>query len=170
MDTVPRTGAPTVVLGYERCPGGIAALRAAADLTQRIGGTLHLVHAVPPADVVPMAGVTGAPIALPVEQDPESLARQVEEQTAAIRAAVADLLPEGMVPTVVVRSMHPAALIAQEADRLEAYVVVVGATESGFGAALDRALSGGSTAHALEQDVRHHARWPLLVVPTPEKD
>ncbi len=169
METAANTSAPTVVLGYENCPGGVAALRAASDLVRRIGGTLLVVHAVPPMDVLPMTGVTGAPIAMPMEPDPDELARQLAEQTAAIHTAVNELLPDGSA-TVVVRAMHPAALIAQEADRVGAYMVVVGATESGFGAALDRVFTGGSTAHALESDVRHHARWPLLVVPSPDKE
>ena len=161
---------PTVVLGYETCPAGLAALRAAADLVRRIDGALLVVHAVPAMDALPMTGVTGAPIAMPMGPDPEELERQLQEQTAAISKAVGEALPNDTPPTVVVRAMHPAALIAQEADRVGAYMVVVGATESGFGAALDRALSGGSTAHALESDVRHHARWPLLVVPSPDQE
>jgi len=163
------TSTPTVVLGYEQCPAGVAALQAAADLVRRIGGSLHVVHAVAPLDVVPMTGITGAPIALPTELDPDELNRQLSEETRVVEKAVAEALTTQTPHTVVVRAMHPAALIAQEADRVSAYMVVVGATESGFGAALDRALSGGSTAHALEQDVRHHAHWPLLVVPSPDK-
>ena len=161
---------PTVVLGYEQCPAGVAALQAAADLVRRIGGTLHVVHAIAPLDVVPMTGITGAPIALPTELDPDELERQLTVETSVIERAVAGQLSQDTPHTVVVRAMHPAALIAEEADRVNAYMVVVGATESGFGAAIDRALTGGSTAHALEQDVRHHAHWPLLVVPSPDKD
>lgn len=160
---------PTVVLGYEQCPAGVAALQVAADLVRRLGGTLHVVHAVAPLDVVPMTGITGAPIALPTELDPEELERQLSVETSVLEREVTSQVPQDTPHTVVVRAMHPAALIAQEADRVGAYMVVVGATESGFGAAIDRALRGGSTAHALEQDVRHHARWPLLVVPSPDK-
>ena len=156
---------PTIVLGYQECPAGTAALQVAADLTRRLGGSLHVVHALPFLDVGTITAVSGAPIAVPDTLDTEQLEQLKAEQSATIEA----VLREVDVPhTLTVDSAHPATLIAREAERVQAYLVVVGASQSGFGAAIDRALSGGSTAHALEQDVRHHSRWPLLLVPSPE--
>src|SRR6476469_2274428 len=100
---------PTVVLGYEQCPAGVAALQVAADLVRRIGGTLHVVHAVAPLDVVPMTGITGAPIALPTELDPDELERQLTVETSVIEREVTSQVPQDTPHTVVVRAMHPAA-------------------------------------------------------------
>jgi nucleotide-binding universal stress UspA family protein len=156
---------PTIVLGYEDCPAGAAAFTVATDLVRRLNGSLHVVHALAQLDLGTLSAVSGAPIALPDSLDTEARERMESER----RSMLEEVVAAGGVPhTLVVESAHPATLIAREAEKVGAYLVVVGASASGFGAALDRALGGGSTAHALEKEVRHHSRWPLLIVPAPE--
>lgn len=154
---------PVVVLGYEDSPAGRAALRAAVELSGRLHARLHVVHAVPLLTPVTTAsaGIGGEPyVGLPLDGGEEERERVAD----AVQAQVAALLGDAPVRwTFAGEWGTPVDVLTQQADALDAYLLVVGAHAHGLGHALERLLSG-STSRGLER----RCRRPLLVVPVPE--
>lgn len=154
---------PVVVLGFEDSPAGHAALRTAAELCTRLRARLHVVHAVPLLTSVSStsAGLGAEPyVGLPLDGGEQERARIAD----AVQAQVAGLLGgSGGRWTFAAGWGPPVEVLTEQADEVDAYLLVVGAHKHGLGAALERLLSG-STSRGLER----RARCPLLVVPVPE--
>lgn len=158
-------GAPAVLVGYEDAPTARAALRAAADLAVRLGGSLHVAHAVPlvsPLTVTPDALAGGAFAAA----QPEDVEQNRAQADADVREHVGRLLGDLRAPwSLRVDVGNPVDILEDQAAEVDAYVVVVGARRSGVGAVVDHLLSG-STSRELER----RGRRPLLVVPEPRDE
>lgn len=138
-----------LVAGYDRRCGGEAAVRAAAGLAELIGATVHVVHAVDLADYG-------------IDPDIPQFETERDRHRAESRRAVGELLahlsgkwvyhdPAG----------DPAARLAQVADSVGAYLIVVGADHGGL---LRRALG----ENVVQQLLKHHHRRPVLVIPVPQ--
>lgn len=154
---------PVIVLGYEDSPAGRAALRAAAELCTRLRARLHVVHAVPLLTPVSStsAGLGAEPyVGLPLDGGEEERERIAD----AVQAQVAELLDGSSGRwTFAAQWGPPVEVLTEQADEVDAYLLVVGAHGHGLGAALERLLSG-STSRGLERRTRR----PLLVVPVPD--
>ncbi len=154
------TSTNVVVVGFDDSPPGRAALREGADLATRLGGSLHVVHAVPLLNAATAAsgGLGGEGyVGLPAEGGEE----QRERVADLVQAQVAELLTDHPGRwSFAAQWGTPVDVLEEQADEVGAYVVVVGAPTGGLGAAVERLLTG-STSRGLE---RRGSR-PVLVVP-----
>lgn len=153
-----RAGGPVVLAGYDDEPGGRAAVRAAGQLAERLGGSLHVVYAVPSGSLRVAPGAsTGGP---GVSATPD-LQEQQSRTEVSVRAQVETLLAEQSVDwSLTVQVGSPAEVIDEQAESVDAYMVVVGLRRGGIGKAVDRLLQG-STSRGLERRVER----PLVLVP-----
>lgn len=155
---------PLILVGYDDSPAGRSALCTAADLAARLGGSLKVVHAVPP--LTPLAaspaGLAGNGYVIP---PPEDAAEHRARAKETMGSEVGDLLAGATVSwTFDVVDGDAVTVLEEQCEVADAYVVVVGTRHAGIGTALDRLLTG-STSRGLQ---RRCAR-PVLVVPEPHK-
>ena len=158
---------PGVVVGYDERAGG-ATLRWAAELAARLGGRLHVVHAIaaPNPEAIPPGPALGVPYPV-VDPEATDKVRAGRERwlTDELTDTIAGLAPWSCAVTV----GNAADVLARTAEETGASFVVVGARCTGLGAAMERLLSG-STVRELERELQHehrgqHPGWALLVVP-----
>jgi nucleotide-binding universal stress UspA family protein len=159
-----QSSSPVILVGYDDSRAGRNALCTAADLAGRLGGTLKVVHAVPP--VAPLAaspaGLAGNGYVVP---PPEDTAEQRARTKESLGGVVGDLLAGTSVSWVFdVVDGDAVTVLEEQCQRAGAYLVVVGTRHAGIGTALDRLLTG-STSRGLQ---RRCAR-PVLVVPEPHE-
>ena len=159
----PTSAGPTVIVGFDDRPGTGHVLETAADLTQRLSGSLVVVHALPALPLPPLAagGEVAAGAAYAVPPDPRETA--VLSDSARTRAAQ-HLDPTGIPWRWVCEQAHPEDLIVQQAEQEGAYLIVVGAAERGLGAAVEHAVVGSTS-----KELGRITRWPLLHVPPPTR-
>jgi nucleotide-binding universal stress UspA family protein len=140
-------GTGRIVVGTDLDDPSIGVLRAAALEQQRTGGSVHVVHCVPPATLVPIGDPAGAmPVTVWPEIEEAALKRiDIVSREAGLRAA----------PEVVMNGASHG--LVQAATDLAADLVIVG-THARSG--LSR-LALGSVA----QQVVDNAPCPVLVVP-----
>lgn len=130
-------------------PHGKAVLRVARRLGQALGARIKVVHVATPAAGRRPHG-RGARGAAAVAEDVREEARLVEEAAAALRES-------GVEATGLLVEGPPVRTLLEEAERLEADMIVIGS--HGYGA-VARALLGSVSA-----GVVRHAACPVLVVP-----
>lgn len=139
-----------LVAGYDHPAGGDAAVHAAARFAELIGATVHVVHAVEPTDCGVDAEVQ------------EHLTRR-DLRLAECRAAVAQLFTQ-LPGRLSYHEPHgdPARCLAQVADLVGAYAVVVVADHHGF-------WHQAAGRNVVQRLLKHHHRRPLLVLPPPDR-
>ena len=138
-----------VVVGFDRDPASVRALGVAADLAERLGADVHVVHAVDLSDY-------------PV--DPDSATWDDDAAAAlAVERALADETLQGFGGHWTYRAVRgePADVIASVADDVDALLVVIGARREGAAAAISH-LVGPSVSKGL---LGHGSTRPVLVVP-----
>ncbi|MFN2540176.1 MAG: universal stress protein [Mycobacteriales bacterium] len=163
---------PVIVVGYDENHQGAAdvTLAQAADLTARLGGRLHVVQAIPAPrrETALPTGVLAVPelaVDLEAEQDRRDQGERELAEHLRARMASGDLSW-----TCEVDVGDPADVLADCAERVQAYLVVIGTRSRGVGAAFDRLLTG-STVRNLERRLGDERpglpMWSLVVVPHP---
>jgi nucleotide-binding universal stress UspA family protein len=159
-----QTSSPVVLVGFDDSHAGRHALCTAADLAVRLGGTLRVVHAVPP--IAPLAaspaGLAGNGYVVP---PPEDSAEQRARTKQSLSGVVGELLAPTNVPWEFdVVDGDAVTVLEEQCTHADAYLVVVGTRHAGIGTALDRLLTG-STSRGLQK----RCARPVLVVPEPHE-
>ncbi|MGN6301750.1 MAG: universal stress protein [Angustibacter sp.] len=138
-----------LVVGFDRNPTSVSALRVAVELAGRLDAEVHVVHAIDLADY-------------PV--DPDSATWEDDaDSTAADEKALAERALQGFAGPWTYRAARgePAEILASVADEVDALMVVVGARREGPAAAISHLVSP-SVSKAL---LGHGGTRPVLVVP-----
>lgn len=156
-----------VLVGFAEQRVSVAALRQAADLCRRLGAHLDVVHVVDTATYLSPGdptGLSGFPVGLPPDVADRSGMVTAERQRLAER--VSRELDGTPVPwSVHVREGRPSDVLAEMADDVDAYCLVVGTRGEGVAAFLERLLRP-SVSHALVG--RQHR--PVLLVTEPAEN
>lgn len=138
-----------LVVGFDRNPTSVSALRVAVELAGRLDADVHVVHAIDLADY-------------PV--DPDSATWEDDaDSTAAEERALAELTLQGFGGHWTYQAAHgePAELLASVADEVDALMVIVGARREGAAAAISHLVSPSVSKRLLG----HGSTRPVLVVP-----
>lgn len=158
---------PVVVTGVAEEESARCVLAQALDLTHRINGSLVVTHvvepAIPAAAPLPVSGMAGPPV-VPVEAAQVQTAARADAPEQWVRQVVNDVaadhglsdVPWSYRPAV----GDPGHTLADLANDLQAYCIVVGSRGEGLRATLTR-LVRPSTSRAVLR-ARH---TPVLVVP-----
>lgn len=138
-----------LVVGYDRHDAAPRALAFAADLADRLGGDLHIVHAINLSDY-------------PLDPDTENWEEQARETLRGEERAIGEALADYSGHW----SFHaahgdPVRLLGDVAEQTDALMVVIGAHGHGFGATVARMLGGSTEYHLLAGN----ATRPVVVVP-----
>jgi nucleotide-binding universal stress UspA family protein len=143
--------APTLVVGHSQDPSSDYALTAAVDLARRVGGRLHIVHAIETKDY-------------PVDSDAADWEQQGAAVIAEQRRRVETRLRDAGVPwSYEDRHGAPASELTRVATDQHALMIVLGTRGEGVRQALSRLIEP-SVSHGVIG--RQHR--PVLVVPSPE--
>lgn len=149
-------------MGVDGQPAGWSALRQAADLARRLGAHLDVVHIF---GLDEMAGIASASFgtASALIAGPD-MRETMLEAVSDLRAQARDQLRgAGSDWTFHTRQGDPGRVLAELAEELDAYCIVIGTRGEGFKAFLQR-LTHPSVSHAVIRD-RHR---PVLVVGAPD--
>jgi nucleotide-binding universal stress UspA family protein len=140
-------GHTCLVVGFDRSVAGQTALRKAAEIGERLGADLHVVHAVDLSDY-------------PVDPDAANWEQQAEEALEEERRTVASILVgyPGAWSFLALRA-EPAQALMRAANQFDALMIVVGVRTPGWRHLLER-LSGPSISHRLIS----HCHRPVLLV------
>jgi nucleotide-binding universal stress UspA family protein len=145
-DPPPRAAAELIV-GWDRQPASVAALRFAVDLAERLNAHLHVVHIADFDD-------------LPVDPDAWDWEQQFHEHLKA-HANSARTLLDKLHANWTYHTAHgrPPDVIADLADEVDAVMIVLGSPRGGIHSFIDT-IAGQSVSHQL---TRRHGRAVLLV-------
>lgn len=140
-----------LVVGHDSQPASRAAVRYAADLAERLGAHLHVVHVVDLSDT-------------PIDADSADWEQRAHKALEALQADARELLA-GYDIGWTYHACHgdPAELLARVAEEYGVMLIAVGATSRGMAR---RFMEGGSVARRL---MRRHS-IAVLVVPSPDGD
>jgi nucleotide-binding universal stress UspA family protein len=143
-------GRTTLVVGFDRSAAGLAALATAADLGERLGADLHVVHAVDLSDY-------------PIDPDGADWEQLADTTLEDERRTVSDTLA-GYPCTWTYEAArgNPTRALTRAADDSDALLIVVGAHSTGWRHLLQR-LSGAPVCDRL----LGHSRRPVVVVGHP---
>jgi nucleotide-binding universal stress UspA family protein len=152
----------TIVVGYDGLPSSERALDRALELAEALSARLHVVSV---GEFIPsVEPLTASGLAAPGLMEPPSWSAGIDGDE------LADHMLEKARERVGRRNVQveftrltglPDEALIQEADRVDADLIVVGTREPGF---LDR-LFGGDTS----VDVTRHAHRDVLIVHAPQK-
>jgi nucleotide-binding universal stress UspA family protein len=137
----------SLVVGFDRSSAGQAALRKAAEVGERLGADLHVVHAVDLSDY-------------PVDPDAADWEQQAAKSLEEERRTVSSLLVAypGAWSYSALRA-EPAQALIRAAEQFDALMIVVGVRTASWRHLLER-LSGPSISHRLI----NHCHRPVLLV------
>lgn len=155
-----KSAALPVVVALDEPPEASEVLCRAADLARRLSTHLHVAHV---RDLL-APNLLGVPAGLGGLPPPAThLAMDVEAaESDRVRESIAgELAGSGVDWTLHVGEGDPARIVAELADSVEAYCIVLGSRGEGFGAFLER-LVRPSVTHALIRDQRR----PVVVIPS----
>jgi nucleotide-binding universal stress UspA family protein len=138
-----------LVMGFDRSPSSRCALEVAADLARRLGARLHVVHVIDLSDY-------------PIDPDAADWEEQAQKVLALEQETVHGVLRtfNGQWTYHAWRG-EPATLLAKVADECDALMVIIGARQDGFGAAITHLLSRSISASL----TGHRGHRPVLIVP-----
>jgi nucleotide-binding universal stress UspA family protein len=144
------TGAPQLVLGWDRQPGSAAALEFAIGIARRLRAHLHVVHVADTHD-------------FPIDPDAFDWEEQLSQRLIDDETAARSVL--GRLDTA--WSYHaahgrPSEVIANLAEETNALMIVVGGPRGGMHSFIET-IAGQSVSRQL---TRRHGR-PVLIVPEP---
>ncbi len=141
-----------ILAAVDFSPVSDAVVAQAAALAAALRGSLYLVHVAAPDPDFIGYGAGPSSVRHSVASELRDTHRRLQDLSAGLRDGGLDctaLLVQGSTPETLI----------DEADRLDADLIVLGSHGHGI---LRRALLGSVSEHVL-----HHARRPLLIVPTP---
>ncbi|MXP20730.1 universal stress protein [Gordonia sp. HNM0687] len=143
-----RPAQASLVIGWDRSPASVAAVRYTADLARRLDAHVHVVHVVDIDD-------------LPIDPDAPDWGEQLRATVDADAADAKDLL-DSLAASWTYHSGHgdPAQLLATVADRYSALMVVIGSPRGGLLSYLDSMLR-----QSVSRQMIGNRKTPLLLVP-----
>lgn len=148
-------GKPTILVAHDLTPASRGAFDQGVRLAKELGGRLVLVHAAKPL---------GAPGLEPSRPPARLEDNETAEPTPGVGVAGTEWIDlaraQGVPCDIVVRPGLPAAVIVEEAMRLDVHTIVLG-TQGKTG--ITKLLLG-----SVAEDVRKGTSKPVVVVPSPE--
>jgi nucleotide-binding universal stress UspA family protein len=141
----------TIILGYDGSPASEKALHKAKDIAHRFEASIHLIHV-----------IDWSPFVFQTHEENENQARERRAQMQGDRENLFPPILEALRAAEIeadaeVRWGHPAEVLADKADELSAFMIVIGRT----GQSNLKSLLFGSVASRTVQ----MADCPVLVVP-----
>lgn len=145
----PARGEPVLVVGHCRSRGSVDVLRVAGDLACRLDAVVHVVHAISLDDY---------PIDPDADDWEDQAARELEHQSAEVKAALNGVVPGWSYHAARGDPVHLLATVAEEHDAL---MIILGTRGEGAAATLSRLLNRSVSRAVIGRQHR-----PVLVVPS----
>lgn len=143
---------PTILIGTDFSPASRAAFDEGLEMARGMGGRVVLVHAVRPL------GAPGLELTRPDTTTEENETAEPTPDVGMNGSDWVDLAKaQGVEADVVVRAGRPAAVIAEEAARVQAHTVVLGSLQKDD---LEKAVIG-----SVAEEVKRRTSRPVVVVP-----